>query len=119
MQPAGMGAEPLSPVADRHQHLFSPTIAAALATSSGGPPAITARDVVVLLDVAGIRYGLLLSVAYMYGSPARTVAAEYAKVQAENDWTGEQAARYPGRLRAFGSVNPLKAYALDEIARCA
>jgi predicted TIM-barrel fold metal-dependent hydrolase len=81
--------------------------------------AITAPEVVALLDAAGIRYALLLSVAYLYGSPARTLADEYAKVRAENDWTGEQAAQVPERLRAFGSVNPLKAYALDEIARCA
>jgi uncharacterized protein len=84
-----------------------------------GVAAITARDVVALLEAAGMRYGLLLSVAYMYGSPARTFADEQARVQAENDWTAAQAAEYPGRLRAFGSLNPLKAYALDEIARCA
>lgn len=62
---------------------------------------------------------MLLSVAYMYGSPTRTVEDEYAKVRAENDWTGAQAARYPSRLIAFCGVNPLKDYALDEIARCA
>ncbi len=90
-----------------------------LNTGSGEPRAIMARDVVALLDAAGIRYGLLLSVAYMYGSPARAFEDEYAKVRAENDWTGDQAGQHPERLRAFGSVNPLKAYALDEIARCA
>jgi predicted TIM-barrel fold metal-dependent hydrolase len=55
----------------------------------------------------------------MYGSPARTVEDEYAKVRAENDWTGAQVAEYPDRLRAFGSFNPLKEYALEELARCA
>ena len=118
-----LSAEPVAhhvaPVADHHQHLFSPAIAAMLATGSGGPPAITAREVVALLDAAGMRRALVLSVAYMYGSPARTVEDEYAKVRAENDWTAAQAARYPDRLRAFGGFNPLKAYALDELARCA
>lgn len=109
---AGRGA----PVADHHQHLFSPAIADLL---GGGLPTIAARDVVALLDAAGIRRAVLLSVAYMYGSPARSVVDEYARVRAENDWTGAEAARYPDRLRAFCSVNPLKAYALDEIARCA
>src|SRR5262249_35786108 len=90
-----------------------------LATGSGAPQAITARDLVALLDSAGIRRALVLSVAYMYGSPARTVDDEYASVRAENDWTGAQAAQYPDRLRAFGSFNPLKEYALDELARCA
>jgi predicted TIM-barrel fold metal-dependent hydrolase len=109
----------VAPVADHHQHLFSPAIAALLATGSAGPPAITARDVVALLDSAGIRRALVLSVAYMVGSPARSVADEYARVRTENDWTGAQAAQYPDRLRAFGSFNPLKEYALDELARCA
>lgn len=118
-----LAAEPaahhLAPVADHHQHLFSPAIVALLARGSGGPPIITARDLVALLDAAGIRHALVLSVAYMYGSPARTLADEYAHVRAENDWTGAQAAQYPDRLRAFCSFNPLKEYALDELARCA
>ncbi len=83
------------------------------------PPALTARDVVPLLDSAHIRRAVILSVAYMYGSPQRTVEDEYAKVRAENDWTAGQAAEYPDRLIAFCSFNPLKDYALDELARCA
>lgn len=107
------------PIVDHHQHLFSPAIASLIATGAAEPQVITARDVVALLDVAAIRRGLVLSVAYMYGSPARTVDDEYARVRAENDWSGEQVAQYPDRLCAFGSFNPLKAYALDEIERCA
>jgi uncharacterized protein len=116
---AGQADGQVAPVADHHQHLFSPALAAALATGSGGPQPITARDVVALLDSAGIRRALVLSVAYVYGSPARTVDGEYARVRADNDWTGAQAAQYPDRLRAFCSFNPLKGYALDELARCA
>ena len=44
---------------------------------------------------------------------------EYTNVRAENDWTANQAARFPNCLIAFCSVNPLKDYAVDEIARCA
>ena len=77
----------IAPVADHHQHLFSPTIAAILASPSNPPQVITARDVAALLDSAGIKRAALLSVAYMYGSPSRTVDDEYAKVRAENDWT--------------------------------
>jgi uncharacterized protein len=116
---AGSAAGQVVPVADHHQHLFSPAIAALLATRPGGPQGITARDLVALLDSAGIRRALVLSVAYMYGSPARTFDDEYARVRAENDWTAAQAAQYPKRLRAFCSFNPLKEYALDELARCA
>jgi uncharacterized protein len=108
----------VAPVADHHQHLFSPAMAALLAGPSGGPPTITARDLVALLDSAGIRHGLVLSVAYLYGSPARVVEGEYAKVRAENDWTAAQAAQYPDRLHAFCGFNPLKEYALEELARC-
>ncbi len=112
-------APPVGPAADHHQHLFSPAIAELLATASGGPRSISVRDVVALFDSAGIRQALVLSVAYMYGSPARMVPDECAKVRAENDWTGAQAALFPERLRAFCSFNPLKEYALDELARCA
>lgn len=89
-----------------------------LASESDTPQVITARDVVALLDAVGIRRALLLSVAYMYGSPARNLEDEYARVQAENDWNGTEAAQYPERLHAFGSFNPLKDYALDELKRC-
>jgi predicted TIM-barrel fold metal-dependent hydrolase len=117
---------PMVPITDYHQHLFSPAIAALLAPAAGGPQAhsayttVTAHDLVALLDAAAIRRALVLSVAYMYGSPARTLLAdEHAKVRAENDWTFAQAAQYPERLRAFCGFNPLKEYALEEIARCA
>jgi uncharacterized protein len=108
----------VAPVADHHQHLFSAAMVALLDTTNSLQP-ITAREVVALLDSAGIRQALVLSVAYIYGSPARSVADEYAKVRAENDWTGAQAAEYPERLRAFCGFNPLEQYALDELARCA
>ena len=112
-------ARQVAPIADHHQHLFSPAIAAVLVTGSGGVQAITARDVVALLNSAGIRHALVLSVAYLYGSPARTIDDEYARVQAKNNWTGAQAARYLDRLRAVCGFNPLKQYALDELGRCA
>jgi predicted TIM-barrel fold metal-dependent hydrolase len=80
---------------------------------------ILARDLVALLDAAGIRRALVLSVAYTWGSPNRVVENEYEKVKAENDWTSSQVAHFPDRLRAFCGVNPLRDYALDELARCA
>jgi uncharacterized protein len=107
------------PVADHHQHLFSPAISELLSTKDKKFPVLTSEDIVKLLDAAGMQRAVLLSVAYMYGSPSRTVEDEYAKVRAENDWTAAQAAAYPGRLRAFCSFNPLKEYALQELKRCA
>jgi uncharacterized protein len=109
----------LAPAADHHQHLFSPAMAELLSNDSVKFPPISARDLVPLLDSAGIRRAVLLSTAYLYGSPRRTVEDEYAKVRAENDWTAAQAAQYPNRLLAFCSFNPLEEYALRELERCA
>ena len=106
------------PVADHHQHLFSPEIVALVEGAVGESP-LGARELISLLDSAGIRRAVLLSVGYMYGSPGRTVEDEYAKVRAENDWTAAQAALYPDRLIAFCGFNPLKDYALEELERCA
>jgi uncharacterized protein len=46
------------------------------------------------------------------------VQDEYTQVRAENDWTAQEVAQFPDRLRAFCSFNPLKPYALDELERC-
>src|SRR5438876_3077198 len=112
------------PLVDYHQHLFSPAIVAlASAVTTSAPPhlsPVAASALVAQLDAAGIRRALVLSVAYMYGNPNRPpVDDEYGKVKAENDWTSRQVARFPDRLRAFCGVNPLKDYALEELARCA
>lgn len=53
------------------------------------------------------------------GSPNRSVENEYEKIKAENDWVSREVARFPNRLRAFCSFNPLRDYALTELARCA
>ena len=104
-----------APVADHHQHLFSP----AMAEFQKLPNVLTAADVIKLLDEAGIKQAVLLSTAYAYGRPGREPQNEYEKVKEENDWNGAQAAFYPKRLIAFCGFNPLKDYALEEIARCA
>lgn len=113
-------AQPARPVpaADRHQHILSDEIIA-LAGPDSGLQALPAKEVVALLDAAGIRKAVLLSTAYMYGSPRRQLADEYAQVRRENDWTAAQAAQYPGGLVAFCGIAPFKVYALEEIRRCA
>lgn len=107
-------SEKFKPSADYHQHLFSPEMAEFQKIQP-----ITAQAVVALLDAAGIKRGVLLSTAYAYGRPGREPQNEYARVKAENDWVGAQAALYPKRLVAFCGFNPLKDYALEELARCA
>jgi predicted TIM-barrel fold metal-dependent hydrolase len=114
--PATQSAQ--TPVIDYHQHLFSPA-AAALVTGDPDSPGISARALVALLDSAGVQRALVLSMAYTWGKASRApVGNEYEQVKAENDWTAQQVAQYPGRLRAFCSFNPLKPYALEELARC-
>ncbi|HEX8173316.1 MAG TPA: amidohydrolase family protein [Thermoanaerobaculia bacterium] len=72
------------------------------------------------LEAAGIKYAAILSSAYWYGSPLRPPQEhEYDKVRAENDWTIAEVAKYPDRLAAFCSFNPLKDYAVQELERCA
>jgi predicted TIM-barrel fold metal-dependent hydrolase len=119
---AGAGAQaagPAAPRADHHQHLFSADVATLIARPGAAPQPLSADQLVAMLDAAGIRKALVLSVAYLYGSPARHLDDEYARVRAENDWNAAQAARYPDRLRAFCSFNPLKDYAVRELERCA
>jgi len=108
--------EQVHPVADYHQHVYSPAIA-----SSAGVAPITAADLIALLDAANIRRAVVLSQAYAFGNPNGTppVENERARVIEENDWTSQQVAQFPDRLVGFCGVNPLKDYALEEITRCA
>ena len=109
------------PLADHHQHLFSPALAALISPPAPAAPIapIAASDLIPLLDAAGIKRAAVLSVAYIFGQVTRKVENEYEKVRAENDWTADQVARYPDRLIGFCGLNPLKDYALEELARCA
>lgn len=107
----------LAQIIDYHQHLYSPE---AGARSTPGPKGIDARFLIEQLDAAGIQRAIVFSVAYAFSNPNKpAVPDEYAHVKAENDWTSAQVAKYPDRLLAFCSVNPLRPYALEEIARCA
>ncbi len=107
-----------TPVIDYHQHLFSPA-AAALVTGDPNSQGISARDLIALLDSAGIQHAIVLSVAYTWGKASRApVDNEYERVKEENDWTARQVQQYPDRLRGFCSFNPLKPYAFEELARC-
>jgi predicted TIM-barrel fold metal-dependent hydrolase len=107
----------LAEIIDYHQHLYSPQ---AGARSSPGPKGIDADFLVAQLDAAGISRAVVLSVAYSFSNPNKVaVPDEYPHVIDENNWTSAQVAKYPHRLLGFCSVNPLRPYALKEIARCA
>lgn len=79
-----------------------------------------ADQLIPLLDAVGIRRAVVLSVAYWFDGTNPVPGTDpYAQVRAENDWTAQEAARYPDRLVAFCSFNPLRDYALAELDRCA
>src|SRR4051794_21142962 len=109
------------PLADHHQHLFSPELAALMSTTTPVAPVKprTAADVVAQLDAAGVRRAVVLSTAYIFEQPSRHVDAAAEKLRRENDWASHQGARFPDRLIGFCGLNPLKDYALEELARCA
>src|SRR5690349_9010848 len=103
------------PSVDYHQHLLSPW-AAKLGSL---PKPLAAGDLFLLLDAAGVRRAIVLSLAYQYGNPNKApIADEYAQVRRESGWTPSQVAKLPDRLRAFCGVHPLRSYAVSELERC-
>ena len=120
-QPAQRTIEPPVPLADHHQHLFSPELAALMSST---PPLAavkprTAADLIEQLDAAGIKRAVVLSTAYIFEQPSRKADDAAGKLRRDNDWTSRQVAQFPDRLIGFCGVNPLKDYALEELARCA
>lgn len=80
---------------------------------------LVADQLIALLDEAGIRKAVVLSLAYVLDGLLPNEGDPYANVRAENDWVAEQVLRYPDRLVAFCSFNPTRDHALIEIERCA
>jgi predicted TIM-barrel fold metal-dependent hydrolase len=110
-----------APVVDHHQHLFSPALAAAMSPPAPAPPTrpVVAADLIALLDAAGIKRAVVLSTGYIFEQPSRRIENAAGKVRADHDWTSQQVAQYSDRLIGFCGINPLKDYALEELARCA
>jgi predicted TIM-barrel fold metal-dependent hydrolase len=112
---------PPVPLADHHQHLFSPELAALMTTTT--PVADvrprTAADLIEQLDAAGIKRAVVLSTAYIFEQPSRMADHAAERLKRDNDWTSKQVAQFPDRLIGFCGLNPLTDYALEELARCA
>jgi predicted TIM-barrel fold metal-dependent hydrolase len=79
---------------------------------------LDAERLIALLDAAGIRRAAVLSVAYWFQSPMYKVDDPVRGVRDENAWTAAQAARYPDRLVAFCSLNPISDAALELLREC-
>jgi uncharacterized protein len=80
---------------------------------------LDAQQLVAMLDAAHIKRAVVLSVGYWFDSPTRPSTRSAEAMQAENTWTAEQAARFPDRLVAFCSLNPVSDAATETLRRCA
>jgi hypothetical protein len=70
---------------------------------------VDGKALVAMLDDARIDGAILLSNAYFFDGLIPFRGNAYAQVRAENDWTAEQAARFPKRLIAFcSSIHSLR-----------
>src|SRR3954471_12586133 len=102
-----------APFADYHQHLVSPAFApiAKLPQRDG---AALVRE----LDAAGIERAVVLSVGYSFADERKGFSQPDRLTREENDWTSTEVVRNAPRLIGFGSVNPLRPAALEELERC-
>lgn len=124
------GAELRGPVIDCHIHPMSQALydlISPFANKQGSALRhFTGAAIVDYLNNIGAQKAYALSSGYLWGGvrPQETISeftvrpGEYEKVRAENDFTAEQAAKYPDRIIPFLGINPLKPYALEELDRC-
>ena len=81
---------------------------------------ITAEQLVAHLDEAGIQRAVVLSTAYWFGTRSCEGGGRRVRESPGGERLGRPGgARFPDRLVAFCSFNPLKDYALTEVERCA
>jgi predicted TIM-barrel fold metal-dependent hydrolase len=115
------------PLVDHHQH-FRSLRATELyhaeiykdRRDAPDPVPIGADVVLGQLDEAGIKRAAILSLGYWFEDPdLGGLPNAHQLVRAENEWTAAEAARFPDRLIAFCSFNPLSDHALRELEWCA
>jgi predicted TIM-barrel fold metal-dependent hydrolase len=80
---------------------------------------LDAERLVALLDAARMEKAVVLSVAYWFDTPASPLVRSAESLHAENAWTAEQVARFPDRLIAFCSLNPVSDLAMSTLEKCA
>jgi predicted TIM-barrel fold metal-dependent hydrolase len=79
----------------------------------------TADELVAVMDRAGVRRAVVLSEGFWADGPLLVASDPFERMVAENDWTAREAARFPDRLVAFCSFNPVADHALNALERCA
>ena len=113
--------EPFVPLVDHHQHLMSAAGAEQTKRPDSDPEKeVSARQLIEMLDDAGIRRAVVLSGAYYFDGVDQLGRPDvHQRVSRENDWTAEQIAPFPDRLIALCSFNPVADHAIPEMRRCA
>jgi len=112
--PQGSGAIPAPRVA-AHQHLISPAFSKEVLHDA---PVQDGAYLLKLLDQAGIRRGVVLSMGYSFADERKKLPNPDLQTSEENDWTSKQMVASHGRLIGFCGVNPLRDAALAEVDRC-
>ncbi|NNF01011.1 MAG: amidohydrolase family protein [Pyrinomonadaceae bacterium] len=106
---------------DHHVHLMSPRLIKYF-KDVGIPfskPDKDYSDFDSIIKRLGTSRVNLVSMAYLFGHPEfGKVENEYDAVRAENDYVLKAKEKFPGKIKAYCGVNPLKSYALDEVKRC-
>ena len=102
-----------APLVDYHQHLVSPTFAPIVKL-----PARDGAALVKELDEAGIERAVVLSVGYSFADERKGLPDPDRQTREQNDWTSAEVVRNAPRLIGFGSANPLRPAALEELERC-
>ena len=82
---------PPVPLADYHQHLFSPELAALMTTTAliADVKPRTAANLIEQSDAAGIKRAVVLSTAYIFEQPSRNADHAAEKLKRDNDWTSK------------------------------
>ena len=105
---------PPAPVIDYHQHLFS----SAIANAGAARPIVPAKELVTMpMPPTPQGPGAVAGLPVRLSLPACRLQP-VSEGQGPERLDQEQVAQYPERLVGFCSINPLRDYALDEIARC-
>jgi predicted TIM-barrel fold metal-dependent hydrolase len=128
--PRPVASDLMSPRLDAHAHLMSRELATYFQGRIGDRSLrglvrpINGRIVVDQLEEDGVERAFALSTAYIhatelgFGGGRKSARDEYRDVQDENTFTAGEAAEFSGKLIPFGSVNPKRDYAVDELVRC-
>ncbi len=111
-----------SPLLDAHAHVTSEWLLVFRETRRPGDVPVGGLDLIRQMDADGIRRAFVLSTAYQMAADYKpheiSEKEEYPRVRRENDFAAAECARFQDRLIPFLSVNPKRAYAVDEIDRC-